>query len=654
MSLFKGNLVVEPSRQRRRGTSGAGTFIKTPDGTAIASPAMSAPDDDRLADIERRIAALDAPAALMESLDGCADLAGRRDPVGVRYGIARGIVLNRLGLPDSAMTELQKARALAAGIGASDLLAQISREISRIHAWRGETASASLELLRSVVEADASGSRPDTAAAVAEFGRLNLETGRYEAALAAFAFAGGLLDLLPPREASRIPVNRCEALAALGRFDDCLDGIDATIAGLPAAYRRDNFIARLIRARSLAAVGREQEARAAADEAKQWLADDPQSYERAELALLDGMLHRDSDPERAVAELETALDRFVDDDLPRHEFDARILLAQMLARLHRQTEAEACIVKALRRAEARQLPAMADRVRAAAVGIWRPEMIAELSPEDRVGPGGGSGRFLVLETLGSGGFGEVQRAIDLDTGAEVAVKRLRRHVGTDAATARTALATVRNEVIAAARVPNRFVARTRYLNMDNAGDLTLVQDYVAGPTLREALADGNLDFGRRMAIAASVARTVAALHKAGLAHRDLKPDNIILRNGQPVLIDLGLAKLRGVVDVVAGLGTEKYAPPEQLAGTGDDHRWLGREDVFALGRMIEELAKDDSGEEQRGGLFGRRFGKRRSGRLDGPLATMVATMTVADVAKRDVDLDRVADLLDEAATQTTG
>lgn len=615
---------------------------------------MSTPDDDRLADIERRIAALDAPAALMESLDGLADLAGRRDPVGVRYGIARGIVLNRLGLPDSAMTELQKARALAAGIGAADLLAQISRELSRIHAWRGETASAALELLRSVVEADASGSRPDTAAAVAEFGRLNLETGRYEAALAAFAFAGGLLDLLPQREASRIPVNRREALAALGRFDDCLDGIDVMIAGLPAAYRRDNFVARLIRARSLAAVGREQEARAAADEAKQWLSDDPQSYERAELALLDGMLHRDSDPEHAVAELETALDRFVDDDLPRHEFDARILLAQMLARLHRQTEAEACIVEALRRAEARQLPAMADRVRAAAVGIWRPEMIAELSPEDRVGPGGGSGRFLVLETLGSGGFGEVQRAIDLDTGAEVAVKRLRRHVGTDAATARTALATVRNEVIAAARVPNRFVARTRYLNMDNVGDLTLVQDYVAGPTLRGALADGGLDFGRRMTIAASVARSVAALHKAGLAHRDLKPDNIILRNGtQPVLIDLGLAKLKGVADVVAGLGTEKYAPPEQLAGRGDDPRWLGREDVFALGRMIEELARGDDGEEQHRGLFGRRFGKRRSGRLDGPLAAMVATMTVADVAQRDVDLDRVADLLDEAATQTT-
>ena len=55
--------------------------------------------------------------------------------------------------------------------------------VARIHVWRGETTSAALELLRALVEADASGDRVDMAAAIAEFGRLNLETGRYEAAL---------------------------------------------------------------------------------------------------------------------------------------------------------------------------------------------------------------------------------------------------------------------------------------------------------------------------------------------------------------------------------------------------------------------------------------------------------------------------------------
>lgn len=610
---------------------------------------MSGAEDNRLDDIERRIGALESPSTLIAAIDAMDDLAAGHDSRGVRYGLARGIVLNRLGLPGSALTELQKARALARQCDASALLAVISREISRIHSWRGETSSAAMELLRSVVEADAAGSRADTAAAVAEFGRLNLETGRYEAALAAFDFAADLMHLLPDRERSRLPVNRREALLALGRYEECLEGVDALIGSLPPAFRRDNFVLRLCRARSLAALGREDDARTALEAAREWLSDDPQSYERAELALLDGYLIRDSDPERAVSELEDALDRFVEDDLPRHEFDTRVLLADTLARLDRQPQAEACIVEALRRAEARQLPAMADRVRAVAVGLWRPEMIAELSPEAGVGPDGGSGRFLVLETLGAGGFGEVQRAIDLDTGGEVAIKRLRAHLGTDAESARLALATIRNEVVAAARVPSRYVARTRYLNMDSAGALTLVQDYVGGPTLRQAVDEG-LDFGRRMTITASVARTMATLHKAGLAHRDLKPDNIILRNGtQPVIIDLGLAKLKGAVDSVPGLGTEKYAPPEQMSGEAVDPRWLGREDVFALGRMIEDLAREDDEPKGKGGFFARRFGRRRSGRLDGPLAEIVETMTIADVARRDVDLNRLADVLDEAA-----
>ncbi|MCB1497033.1 MAG: protein kinase [Bauldia sp.] len=608
-------------------------------------------DDDRLAELDRRIAALEDPSALLEAADAMADVAGGRDEAAVRLGVARGIIFNRLGLPESALKELQRARALARDIGATTALATISRETSRIHTWRGETSSAALELLRSVVEADIAGSRADSAAAIAEFGRLNLDTGRYEAALDAFALAGRVMDILPPREASRIPVNRLEALLALGRHDECLAGIDALIASLPEAFARDNFLARVVKARSLAALGEHAAARAAMDDAARWLGEDPSSYERAELDLLEGALDRKDDPERAVAEIESALDRFVDDDLPRHEFDARILLAETLAALDRQAEAEACIVEALRRAAIRQLPAMADRVRAAAVGFWRPAMIAELSPEDRVGPEMGSGRFLVLETLGAGGFGEVQRAIDLDTGTEVAIKRLRRQDGLDPQTARAVMATARNEIVSSAQIRARGVAKTRYLHMDPAGALTLVQDYVEGPTLGASLDDGSLDRSRRLTVAATVARTLAALHREGVAHRDLKPDNIILRNNsQPVIIDLGIARLKGLVDTVAGLGTERYAPPEQMSGRMIEDRWLGREDVYALGRMLGEMLDDDDAPERRGGLLGR-FGRRRAEPSDGSLREMMATMTAADIARRDVDLNRLADLLDDAAIE---
>ena len=613
---------------------------------------MATSHQERLGEIERRIAAVEEPHGLMRFIEENADLATAPGETGVRYAAARGIVLNRTGLPGSARLELQKARDKAEVEGVAALMSGISREIARVHVWRGETTSAALELLRSLVEADATGDRADVAASIAEYGRLNLETGRYEAALRVFDRlldpARGLTPHLTHRETSRVPLNRREAMVGLADFEGALDGIDALIAATPAEFRRDNFVLRLIRARSLGALDKAEEAAAGLAEAQKWMASDPLSYEVVEKNLVEGFLNRKSDPEDAVDALENALERFVDDDLPRHEFDARILLAGTLAELGQRDKAERCVVEALQRAEARQLPAMADAVRAAALSFWQDEMIAELAPGDRVGTRDDQGaRFLILASLGSGGFGTVSRAIDLATGAEVAIKKLKRHPDATPETIRLAMNTVRNEVQAAARHSSRFVARTRYLHIDEDGEITLVQDFVDGPTLRTALGDGSLTLGRRLAVAATVSRAVAKLHQGGIAHRDLKPDNIILRHGrQPVLIDLGLARLRGMVDTAAGLATESYAPREQKEGKSEE-RFLGREDVYAIGKIIAEMTRGEGGEPKpKAGLFG--FGRKAA---DGPesVADIVARMTVEDVAKREVDLIAIATALDAAA-----
>ena len=105
-------------------------------------------------------------------------------------------------------------------------------------------------------------------------------------------------------------------------------------------------------------------------------------------------------------------------------------------------------------------------------------------------------------------------------------------------------------------MPARFAARTRYLNINETGDLVLVQDFVDGPTLRKVLKDGTADLANRLGFAAHLTRGVAALHQHAVAHRDLKPENVILRGGrEPVLIDLGLAALMGSSDVFPGMGT---------------------------------------------------------------------------------------------------
>ena len=317
------------------------------------------------------------------------------------------------------------------------------------------------------------------------------------------------------------------------------------------------------------------------------------SYEKgAEWQLFDGLMKERDDPQAAIAALRRARLRFADDNLPRHEVEAGIHLARILAAHGHMPEAETTVVAALARASG--LPALADQVRTAAYSFWAADRQADLAGVNAAGQGS---RFLVLTTLGSGGFGTVERAIDMATGEQVAIKRLRPDRGRTRQAWAAIDTTVRREIETARKVPPRYAARTRYLNIDDKGELVLVQDFVDGPTLRK------------------LTRGVAALHQHEVAHRDLKPENVILRSGsEPVLIDLGLAALMGTSEVFSGMGTPGYAPPEQWkAGTAP--KVFGSEDVYALGRVIVEL----------GG------------------------MTDDDPAKRSVNLGEVAGALDEAA-----
>ena len=311
-------------------------------------------------------------------------------------------------------------------------------------------------------------------------------------------------------------------------------------------------------------------------------------------------------------------------------------------------EAETTIVEALGRA--RGLPALADRVRTAAYSFWASDKVADLAGANAVGAGGQPMRFLVLTTLGSGGFGTVERAIDMATGEQVAIKRLRADRQRSSAARKLVDTTVRREIETARKVPPRFAARTRYLNVADTGELVLVQDFVDGPTLRKVLKDGTADLASRLAIAAQLTRGVAALHQHEVAHRDLKPDNVILRNGSdPVIIDLGLAALMGTSDVFSGMGTPGYAPPEQWK-TGTAPKVFGSEDVYALGRVIAELGGAPPPDDRWSTRLKARIGLGgRAPEASADLRKMIARMTDNDPARRTVDLGEVAGALDEAA-----
>lgn len=190
------------------------------------------------------------------------------------------------------------------------------------------------------------------------------------------------------------------------------------------------------------------------------------------------------------------------------------------------------------------------------------------------------GRFKVLEELGRGGQGVVHRAVDLETGLPVALKLYR-----PARNARRRQRILR-EAYALARVRHPALPQ---IVAHGQGDLDyLALQLVEGPTLSDRVRDrGPLDPSETLALLRRLGSGLGALHAADFVHRDVKPANVILRDGDPsqaVLTDFGLAKLAFDDSLTAPgkvCGTTRYMSPEQIMG----RRLSGQSDLFSLGLL---------------------------------------------------------------------
>jgi len=188
------------------------------------------------------------------------------------------------------------------------------------------------------------------------------------------------------------------------------------------------------------------------------------------------------------------------------------------------------------------------------------------------------GRYLVLGTIGRGGFGVVHRVLDRALGRTVALKLLAGEATPDA------LERFRREVRLAASLQHEHVIRIHEVGA-HEGRLFYTMDLVEGPTLLGLVAPP-----RQLArLAGQVARGLHAAHEQGIVHRDVKPENILVGPGdRAVLIDFSLA--RGVLDeerltrsgVVAG--TLAYLSPEQALGKRAAID--SRTDVYGLGATL--------------------------------------------------------------------
>ena len=124
------------------------------------------------------------------------------------------------------------------------------------------------------------------------------------------------------------------------------------------------------------------------------------------------------------------------------------------------------------------------------------------------------------------------------------------------------------------------------------GLVYIAMEYVEGPSLREELLAGPLALGRVLRIGSGIARALARAHDAGVIHRDLKPDNVLLVDGDhPKVVDFGLAHHDGAGEEAGAtlegrvFGTPGYLSPEQARGWRLDHRT----DLFSIGVVLYEM-----------------------------------------------------------------
>ena len=214
---------------------------------------------------------------------------------------------------------------------------------------------------------------------------------------------------------------------------------------------------------------------------------------------------------------------------------------------------------------------------------------ATLRPPPAVRPGDVlAGRFELVRELGSGGMGTVFTAVDRELATAIALKVLRPEV----AESREARGRFRRELQLARRVTHPNVCRLFDLFRAERDVLFLTMELLAGETLAERLERGSLPPLEARAIARDVAAGLAAVHRAGVVHRDLKSGNVmLLADGDrcAVVTDFGLATSRDAPSRLtmsgALMGTPAYMAPEQLQGEPA----TPATDVYALGLLLYQM-----------------------------------------------------------------
>ncbi|MBK9752030.1 MAG: serine/threonine protein kinase [Nannocystis sp.] len=223
-------------------------------------------------------------------------------------------------------------------------------------------------------------------------------------------------------------------------------------------------------------------------------------------------------------------------------------------------------------------------------------------PSTDLGRGALLGRYVVLSKLGAGGMGVVYAGYDPELDRKVALKLLHpRLADDDPFVAREARARLAREAQALAKLNHPHIVAIHDVG-EHERAVWLAMEYVEGETLSEWISRGRRTWRELLDVMTPAARGLSAAHEAGLVHRDIKPDNIMVgADGRVRVMDLGLARALDdapaapivvvstaacdlaalaahVTRVGAVMGTPAYMSPEQFRGDAVD----ARTDVFSF------------------------------------------------------------------------
>ena len=211
----------------------------------------------------------------------------------------------------------------------------------------------------------------------------------------------------------------------------------------------------------------------------------------------------------------------------------------------------------------------------------RGESGATLRPGERLGE-----RYEILSVLGEGGFGAVYKARDSVLERTVALKLIHPTLAANP----EVMERFKREILLASRITHKNVIRIH--DLGEVGPLKFISmNFVEGRDLKELLRrDGPLPLETALGLMRQIGAALVAAHEAGVVHRDLKPQNVLVDDGgQAYIVDFGISRSvdhgKTMTEAGAVMGTVAYMSPEQARGDVVDHRT----DIYSFGLIVHEM-----------------------------------------------------------------